>query len=80
MQESKSERTRMQAAMRLCDVLLAREAREQAEQKAAVRTQERTAETPDTDESADAPAPAETSSEDERVDAAFAFLKTSNAG
>ena len=38
METSKSERTRMTAALRLCDVLLAREQREQAELRAAERS------------------------------------------
>lgn len=75
MQNGGSERVRMTAALRLADVLLARDAREQAE----LRRKEPDA-SADVQTQTEDSAPVETSNEDERVNAAFAFLKTSNAG
>ena len=70
METSKSERTRMTAALRLCDVLLAREQREQAELRAAERSASKE---PDVQPAAPA---AETEPEESATDAARKFLKS----
>lgn len=64
MTSSGNERTRMNAAMRLADVLLARETRELAELKAAARIAEKDAAEPETANSAAAPVREPESAED----------------
>jgi hypothetical protein len=79
MQESKSERTRMQAAMRLADVLLTREERELGEVRRSERVDTRTepvAETRTRDETPDETAPVD---KEDAIDRAFAFLKKGKA-
>lgn len=77
MEQSKSERTRMQAAMRLVDVLTLREQREQVELRRNTPAKPAGDATPEPGKH-DATAPVETEEtrdEDSEIDAAVAFIR-----